>query len=327
MPRSRRWGPNKTAFRSPSPAIQVIRSPSFTVTRAQTTVSAQDGQTVVLGGLIGKNETTISRRVPGLSSIPILGNLFRYDLEISKRSELLIILTPHVIKDEEQMERMKQLESSRMHWCLADVTEMFGDTGLYDITDGSQDDGAETVYPDADPIGTAPQGFEPQNPIQEGSLTPPFEITPPNDSPTPAPRESESGMSGPSLRDRYLSQQRANQPPQYVPSGGPVNPQYGGTARFAVETTPAPTAGHGNPYPTADPLRPSGYNPPVPSAEYIAPSPDPNASSSVNQTGYAWPPNHGYSPPPSVPPYRQPQDRASYQSDAGWNQWDGTVYR
>ena len=265
---------------------QVIRSPSFTVTRAQTTVSAQDGQTVVLGGLISKNEATINRRVPGLADIPVLGNLFRYDLEICKRTELLIILTPHVITSQEQMERMKQLESSRIHWCLADVAEMFGDTGLHDVTDNTQDDGAETViYPDADGVDTLPEGSEPLGPSREGAGPPPRDLAPPNQTPIQAPPESGAGSrTGPSLRDRFLAQQRANQPPP-------------------------------------------NYQPPVPSAEYYAPSSDPNASSRVTPTTYAWPPRPGTQPYSATSARQNAQEPAYYQSDAGWNQWDNTVYR
>ena len=293
---------------------QVIRSPSFTVTRAQTTVSAQDGQTVVLGGLISKNETTISRRVPGLADIPVLGNLFRYDLEISKRTELLIILTPHVITSQEQMERMKQLESSRIHWCLADVTEMFGDTGLYDVTDGSQDDGAETVvYPDADPIGTLPEGSEPLNPSREGAWPPSFDVAPPNQTPAEAPPESGAGTSGPRLRDRFFSRQRANEPPPNGQFNPITNAQHAGSATFAVGTMPAGPEGEGRL--------------PVPSAEYNAPLPDPNAPSRVRPTSYVWPPQSGIQPPQLAPSRQSVQEPAYYRSDAGWNQWNNTVYR
>jgi general secretion pathway protein D len=307
---------------------QVIRSPSFTVTRAQTTVSAQDGQTVVLGGLISKNQVTIRRRVPGLSDIPVLGNLFRYDLEICKRTELLIILTPHVITSREQMERMKHLESSRIHWCLADVTEMFGDTGLYDVTDGSQDDGAETViYPDADGIDTLPKGSEPLNPSREGAWPPSFEVAPPNQTPVEIPPESGARTSVPSLRDHFFARQRTNEPPPNGQFNPIINTQQAGNAIFAVGTMPVVPGGERSLPGSENPLRSPIYQPPVPSAEYNAPSPDPNASSQVNPTTYAWPPRPGIQPPPLSPSRQWAQEPGYYQSDAGWNQWNNTVYR
>ena len=75
-----------------------MKSPSFNVTKATTTVSAIDGETIVLGGLITQGSETTKRRVPWLSDIPVLGFFFRYDSEVKQRSELLIILTPHVVR-------------------------------------------------------------------------------------------------------------------------------------------------------------------------------------------------------------------------------------
>ena len=55
----------------------VIRSPRINVTLAQTTVSAADGQTIVLGGLLTKNKSVAHRKVPGLADIPLLGKTGR----------------------------------------------------------------------------------------------------------------------------------------------------------------------------------------------------------------------------------------------------------
>lgn len=110
-----------------SAAGQVIRSPRINTTRAQTTVSAADGQTIILAGLITKSRSQTNRRIPGLSDVPILRHLFRYDVEDSSRTELLIILTPHVVRSEEDIERVRQIEAARMHWCLADVVAIHDD--------------------------------------------------------------------------------------------------------------------------------------------------------------------------------------------------------
>jgi len=75
----------------------VIRQSSINMTLAQTTVSAADGETIVLGGLITKKGSSVHRRVPWLARVPVLGNLFRYDNQTGQRTELLIILTPHVV--------------------------------------------------------------------------------------------------------------------------------------------------------------------------------------------------------------------------------------
>ncbi len=56
------------------------------------------GQTVVLSGLMTKRTLDIHRRVPLLADIPLLGNLFRYDSVSEQRTELLIIMTPRIVK-------------------------------------------------------------------------------------------------------------------------------------------------------------------------------------------------------------------------------------
>jgi len=138
---------------------EVIRSPRINLTMAQTTVSAMDGQTIVLGGLITKRKSSISRRVPWLSDLPVLGSLFQYNSEINERAELLIFLTPHVIRSKEDAEKMKQLEAARMSWCAADVHELTGSgefcrTGTCPYCDGD----IPVIYPDFDPRGSLPPG-------------------------------------------------------------------------------------------------------------------------------------------------------------------------
>ena len=106
-----------------APNGDTIRSPRINTIQAQTTVSAMDGQTVVLGGLITKSTNQVDRRVPLLSNIPVIGHLFRYELHEGERNELLIIMTPHIVESEEDAELIKQMEVARMHWCLGDVVE------------------------------------------------------------------------------------------------------------------------------------------------------------------------------------------------------------
>ncbi|XZE56806.1 secretin N-terminal domain-containing protein [Planctomycetaceae bacterium SH139] len=129
-----------------------ILSPRIDRTRAQTTVTAYSGQTVVLGGLIQKDRSQFSRRIPYVSNIPYLGALFRYDQERETRTELLIIMTPQIISGDEDWEYIKQEESSRMSWCLADVVEMHGDVGLnggYGLWGPAI---GPVIYPDATPM-------------------------------------------------------------------------------------------------------------------------------------------------------------------------------
>ncbi len=111
---------------SVTPNGNIIRSPRVETTTAQATVSAASGETIILGGLISKKSETFDRSVPWLSDIPLLGNLFRYDGTFTKRSELMIIMTPYVIRNRDDELRLQQVEFAKMNWCLCDVETMHG---------------------------------------------------------------------------------------------------------------------------------------------------------------------------------------------------------
>lgn len=179
-----------------------ITQPIINTTLAQTTVSARSGQTVILGGLISKTRSYNSRRVPYLSDIPLLGRLFRYDSSTEERSELLIIMTPHIIKTEADADWIKQVESDRMSWCLADVVEIHGDAGLSGGNGLWGPALPPPIYPDETPDGLPQEWLTPEEgaPLfQRGPTTPsgstpgasaPTEVAPlpnPIESPAPVP--------------------------------------------------------------------------------------------------------------------------------------------
>ena len=128
-----------------------ILQPIVDSIEATTTVSAVSGQTVVLSGLIQKRDTALHRRVPILADVPLLGDLFRFDSMSTQRSELLIVLTPHVIRSRVESDMLKQVESARMSWCLSDVVDLHGPAGLRSRSDPAGAAEAETIYPDSIP--------------------------------------------------------------------------------------------------------------------------------------------------------------------------------
>ncbi|QDU89977.1 Type II secretion system protein D precursor [Pirellulimonas nuda] len=132
---------------SVSPTGEVLRSPRIDITQASTTVSALSGQTVLLSGLLTKSTSDIHRRVPLISDIPLLGDLFRYDSVSQQRTELLIVLTPRIVRDEQDNEQVKQVESARMSWVLCDVINMHGPSGLRSRCDEWGAAEAPSVYP------------------------------------------------------------------------------------------------------------------------------------------------------------------------------------
>lgn len=74
--------------------------PIVTTTKAETTVSVKDGNTIIIAGLISDTRSSTVNKIPILGDIPILGHAFREsDKEISKK-ELVIFLTPHIVSGE-----------------------------------------------------------------------------------------------------------------------------------------------------------------------------------------------------------------------------------
>jgi pilus assembly protein CpaC len=72
--------------------------PSLTVRRADTTVQLNDGQSFVIAGLIKNNTTESIKRFPGLGEIPVLGALFRSTEYQKDQTELLFVITPHLVR-------------------------------------------------------------------------------------------------------------------------------------------------------------------------------------------------------------------------------------
>ncbi|MBK6535220.1 MAG: hypothetical protein IPF99_38550 [Deltaproteobacteria bacterium] len=73
---------------------------------AKTVVVVRDQNTVVIGGLIRNTDTNTETRIPILGDIPILGALFRNTTRATQRSNLLLILTPYVIRDQSDLRRI-----------------------------------------------------------------------------------------------------------------------------------------------------------------------------------------------------------------------------
>jgi general secretion pathway protein D len=76
-----------------------IDSPTIQQRRIKTTVSVNDGEGIVLGGLIQDKATNTRGQVPLAGEIPVLGNLFKKKDDLINRTELLVAITPRVVKD------------------------------------------------------------------------------------------------------------------------------------------------------------------------------------------------------------------------------------
>ena len=89
--------------------------PTTTKRSAKTSVLVKNGQTVVLGGMMQETATNIEHKIPLLGSIPFLGNLFKFSSVSRNKTNLLIFLTPHVIKTPEEMGDMSTKQNRKMN--------------------------------------------------------------------------------------------------------------------------------------------------------------------------------------------------------------------
>jgi general secretion pathway protein D len=85
-----------------NPLGNLSNVPFFTKKTAKTILSVLEGQTIVIGGLIEETRNVIKTGFPLLSKIPLLGALFGYQTYEKKKTELILLMTPHIITDQNQ---------------------------------------------------------------------------------------------------------------------------------------------------------------------------------------------------------------------------------
>ncbi len=83
----------------------------------------RDGQTVCLGGFIGDNAREEETGVPFLKDIPLLGQLFKYRLTQVTKRELIIFITPHILRTPEEMLRMTNEQRRTSSYKLSEDKE------------------------------------------------------------------------------------------------------------------------------------------------------------------------------------------------------------
>jgi hypothetical protein len=249
---------------------EVVRTPRIDTTTAETTVMVADGQTVVLGGLITKQKSKVARKIPMLSDLPILGVMFRYDIYQEKKTELMIILTPRVIRCREDAELIKQTEAARMSWCLCDVMNLAEDSGLRCRFDEWSDAETQVIYPDLDGNGQMiqmPTEAPEQQPIistPEGAFSAPEAMPSSRLVPQPSPAMSQ---------EAFTAGQAVTNADPNGPWLIPGNTQAIPVAAASGNTQPQP-------YPSTSYGQPTAYQQPA------APAAAPAAGSPAIQLGY-----------------------------------------
>lgn len=88
-----------------------VFAPVIDLRSASTVVVTPDGETVVIGGLMENDKTVIDSKIPVLGDIPVLGVLFKHKQQAITKKELLIFLTPHIVKMPDQMASITSREN------------------------------------------------------------------------------------------------------------------------------------------------------------------------------------------------------------------------
>jgi len=99
------------SVRVPDFTLAIAGIPGFKTRLVSTSIQVHDSQTIVIGGLIHHEITTIKSKVPVLGDIPLIGELFRSKKTTDDETELLIFLTPMVLKDISSVESDIKSES------------------------------------------------------------------------------------------------------------------------------------------------------------------------------------------------------------------------
>ncbi len=92
----------------------VLQSWSIVSRKANTSLVAKDGQTIIIGGLMKSKKTNSQSGIPFLRSIPILGYLFGGGRKEAEKTELILLITPHVITSRTQADAITREFSERV---------------------------------------------------------------------------------------------------------------------------------------------------------------------------------------------------------------------
>jgi len=118
----------------PTSQVQVLQlGPTTTVRSATTSVVVKDSQTVAIGGLISDSMRASEQGIPFLSDIPVLGNLFKYDDKSKEKVNLIILLTPRILKNPSALAALTDEERERFHRAVSGRRVFSGTMGKLDV--------------------------------------------------------------------------------------------------------------------------------------------------------------------------------------------------
>jgi general secretion pathway protein D len=105
------------------PIANGVSYPAINMISADTVVVTPNNQTVVIGGLMQTQKNTTENKIPLLGDIPVLGYVFKYKTSSSAKTELIIFLTPHIVREPKDLAELTLEERGRMEETPKDFTK------------------------------------------------------------------------------------------------------------------------------------------------------------------------------------------------------------
>ncbi len=169
---------------------------AFDTQQVSTTVIAGDGETVAIGGLISTRDDKTENKIPWVGDLPVVGALFRARFQVKQRRELLVILTPHIVRNRMDADRVLAEESRRMEWIVGDVLKVHGTSGMAPILPPPGPAGVAVGGPGACVLGAPAPAAAPHLPGEGDDLPLPMPapVTPDKAAPPAPPAPEKSAM-------------------------------------------------------------------------------------------------------------------------------------
>jgi general secretion pathway protein D len=201
--------------------------PSFDIRQAETTAVVQDGDSLAIGGIIAENKNETRTGIPYLMDVPVLGRLFRTTSDETVRTELIFLITPHVIRNRSEGTAVTEEFKSKLSIIRNDLERMRleRERDVEKMKRDWQEQQQQQQQKPAVPAPSAEPPTEPPSPSPSSSPAPAAPVSPlrnisvvpleaPSTAPSPEPQTS-IGTPASALVSRVL-------PPQPAPKSDNV---------------------------------------------------------------------------------------------------------
>ena len=99
-----------------APGATTGDTPPINTRTVETTLIARSGSTIMIGGLISSTDTLTDNKVPFFGDIPVLGTLFKRRQVVDNSTEMVVLITPHIIESSAELESLTDAFRSKMNW-------------------------------------------------------------------------------------------------------------------------------------------------------------------------------------------------------------------